>query len=154
MSSDWKKQYAKEIEEVWSQQCQGRGLCAICPICGGSSISFCRCAKQRFVDSLTPEKLLEYIASAVIEESKKEEKEEKKGSRTLQEKLEEILRKGKFYFRAMDHYAGDPDVDPYGFVICDSCTTREIKMCIGATVEGLKMDLCLRCADEISHKMV
>src|SRR3990172_4077960 len=63
------KTYANEtIKRYLWDQINGCGLMAICPECGGSSISTCECARQRFYDRITDE---------MIEEGKKKMEEEK-----------------------------------------------------------------------------
>lgn len=45
------KSVKKSSEEMWKDKCENNfGLCAMCDICGGSSISFCNCAKSRFMN--------------------------------------------------------------------------------------------------------
>lgn len=40
------------FEEEWNKLKETSvGLCAICPVCGGSSMSFCECAKARWMES-------------------------------------------------------------------------------------------------------
>jgi hypothetical protein len=37
------------IDRLWQQHCASTfGVCALCPQCGGSSMSTCRCAQKRF----------------------------------------------------------------------------------------------------------
>lgn len=40
------------IERKWRERCLNSvGVCALCNVCGGSSASFCSCAKARFFES-------------------------------------------------------------------------------------------------------
>jgi len=81
------KTYANEtIKRYLWDQINGCGLMAICPECGGSSISTCECARQRFYDRITDE---------MIEEGKKKMEEEKQDElwrrkQQLEEELEKI----------------------------------------------------------------
>jgi len=39
-----------ELERMWRHRCATSfGTCAMCDVCGGSSTSFCECAKQRWM---------------------------------------------------------------------------------------------------------
>jgi dUTP pyrophosphatase len=43
---------AKTSESAWNERLEtGAQLCAICNVCGGSSISTCACAKKRFMEN-------------------------------------------------------------------------------------------------------
>jgi hypothetical protein len=42
----------ENLEKRWQEKCRNNmGVCAVCNVCGGSSSSFCECAKKRFFES-------------------------------------------------------------------------------------------------------
>lgn len=60
MEEQWRRENREEIERVWRAMSTGAGLCAMCDVCGGSSISNCQCARKRFMTTVTREQLERY----------------------------------------------------------------------------------------------
>ena len=53
---------AGAISSLWYRRSARAGVCAAicpCPTCGGSSISTCRCARQRWESKLTEEQIFQ-----------------------------------------------------------------------------------------------
>jgi hypothetical protein len=65
--SDWKQTYNNEINNMWNYMRRTMaGVCVICDVCGDGSKAFCECAKQRFVNNLTLDKLKYFIDNGTI----------------------------------------------------------------------------------------
>lgn len=58
--SCWRQKYQAIIERMWDEKCKNPGLCQICGICGGSSVSTCNCAKASFLTNLTEKEVEAY----------------------------------------------------------------------------------------------
>lgn len=87
------------LDKMWNEQKKTQlGTCAICSICGGSSTSWCDCARKRF-DEATRGQLSHLIVDDAEEKEAKarlKEKEDEETERVLQDnlrKLREQIRK-------------------------------------------------------------
>ena len=50
------------VQRMWAKQKKNSaGLCAICPTCGGSSMSFCACREEEFHQRVTDDALLNFL---------------------------------------------------------------------------------------------
>ena len=65
---------------------------------------------------------------------------------TLDERIKNILEKGKFYNPALSHYESIPDVKT---VFCDRCNKSNLTVCIGYE----DCDLCMLCVHELTEKI-
>ncbi len=64
--------YDPVMEEMWSEvRNNSFGVCAICSTCGGSSASYCQCAKARFMANLTQEQINEHRNSKKVDTQKR-----------------------------------------------------------------------------------
>ena len=58
---DWKSLEFQKIRQMWGERCaRGIHAMAICNKCGGSSISTCECAYERWVRNLTQKEFEEW----------------------------------------------------------------------------------------------
>jgi hypothetical protein len=62
--TSWRDTQKDVLEEMWvaHKKIFCVGVCMICPKCGGSSASFCECAKQRYFNSLTEKDVEDFLA--------------------------------------------------------------------------------------------
>jgi hypothetical protein len=129
----WKNENMNIIQEMWSNRCLGRGLCAICNKCGGSSISKCKCAKKKFFDTITYEEVMKFISL----QSKDHHDDENKKSVIEDVKnisFKEVIMLGKRYLHPNTQYGVDINI------ICDKCK-NEIKI---SSLGHCGVDLCAK----------
>ena len=154
------------LDEMWDRYVSGSmGTCCMCNTCGGSSTSFCNCAKERYFRTVTEKEIDEY--------KKKTQKPSTEGHRDprawdymraeflrntnmntntntntntiynewtrrkneASETYHHIIRGGTFYNPALKHYNKEN-----GSVNCDRCKRRDLPCCIGLEDQDLCMD--------------
>ncbi len=80
----WKKQNELIIDQMWKEhRSNSFGVCMICSRCGGSSSSFCSCARERWITNISREHVNAY----------QEKLRQQEIARRIQYEKEEIARR-------------------------------------------------------------
>lgn len=148
------------INEMWERHISGSmGTCCMCSTCGGSSTSFCDCAKDKYFRTVTEDKIDEYKKKT--QKLKTEDQgdpgawdymraeffrnmnmstnpiynEWTRRKNEASEPYYRIIKEGTFYNPAINHYN-----KANGSVNCDRCKRHNLPCCIGFEDQDLCMD--------------